>query len=456
MSSWDDKDWGWGSWDWDQPSWGQSSWDDWDWDWDDWDWEEDSKENWKGESLDKRQEESLDKRQEGEEKQNTWRTGASDAAPLSKKRNKGRPAGTGTVSHKRRLHYQRRSYEKRIAREQAEAELKKQEEEEEKRLKEEKDKKKKQEDEEKEKREAEKAEKEKPKVKEEDKKEEKTTLAQRVGPNPAKGVQEVQISSGESMSTSEDMSSSKDSMDNRDSRANQKGRGQTPKLEFGPSRLEVVKEEQAARNKTAAKKKPEEKASSSSRGPAAMDTSLDQREGPAPTSLDQREDPAPTSLDKRDKPQIAIDHHNVLEVKGHIYPQSIRGLDRLRQLGYKVHLVSYCGENRWRQVHSEALGAWDGWESMTRTDQRCGPNGKVEYLLSQGISVLIDDTAEILQEALIKGIRVYPITTPNEKHVWNKGNKPAGATFCHRYLADAINCFILDENKSKKQWQVKN
>ena len=219
--------------------------------------------------------------------QNTWRTGASDAAPLSKKRNnKGRPAGTGTVSHKRRLHYQQRSYEKRIAREQAEAELKKQEEEEEKRLKEEGDKKKKQEDEEKEKREAEKAEKEKPRVKEEDKKEEKTTLAQRVGPNPAKGIQEVQISSGESMSTSEDMSSSEDSMDNRDSRANQKGRGQTPKLEFGPSRLEVVKEEQAARNKAAAKKKPEEKASSSSsRGPAAMDTPLDEREDTAPNSL---------------------------------------------------------------------------------------------------------------------------------------------------------------------------
>ena len=132
----------------------------------------------------------------------------------------------------------------------------------------------------------------------------------------------------------------------------------------------MVKEEQAARNKTAANKKPEEKASSSS--------------------------------DERDKPEIAI-------------PQSIRSLDRL-----EVHPVSYCGEN----------GAWDGWESMTRTDQRCGPNGKVEYLLSQGISVLKDDTAEILQEALIKGIRVYPLTTPHEKHVWNKGKKPAGATFC--------------------------
>ena len=44
---------------------------------------------------------------------------------------------------------------------------------------------------------------------------------------------------------------------------------------------------------------------------------------------------------------------------------------------------------------------------------------------------------------------MYPITAKYEKHVWNKGNKPAGATFCHRYLSDA------DENKRKKQWQVK-
>ena len=68
---------------------------------------------------------------------------------------------------------------------------------------------------------------------------------------------------------------------------NQKGRGQTPKLEFGPSRLEVVKEEEATK-KNAAKKKPEEKASSSSsssRGPAAMDTPLDEREDTAPNSL---------------------------------------------------------------------------------------------------------------------------------------------------------------------------
>ena len=224
------------------------------------------------------------------------------------------------------------SYEKRIAREQAEAEeeeKKKKEEEEERKLKEEEDKKKKEEedkkkkekDEEKEKHANEKA-KEKPMVKEEDKKEEKTNLAQRVAAKKEvldermgpKGAQEVDTSSsGESMS--DDLSSSEDSLDCRESRDQQKGRGQTPKLELGPSNLEMVKEE-GKRNKTAATKKPEEKASSSnSRGPAAMER-----------SLDEREEPASKSLDKRDLPEIAIDHHNVLETKGYIYPQSIRSL----------------------------------------------------------------------------------------------------------------------------------
>ena len=209
-------------------------------------------------------------------------------------------------------------------------------------------------------------------VKEEDKKEEKTTLAQRVAAKKEvldermgpKGAQEVDTSSsGESMS--DDLSSSEDSLDCRESRDQQKGRGQTPKLELGPSNLEMVKEE-GKRNKTAATKKPEEKASSSnSRGPAAMER-----------SLDEREEPASKSLDKRDLPEIAIDHHNVLEIKGYIYPQSIRSLQKLKDLGYKVHLVSFCGEDRCGDVYCEAKAAWDGWESLSRTEKRCGPKGK--------------------------------------------------------------------------------
>ena len=334
---------------------------------------------------------------------------------------------------------------------------KKKEEEEERKLKEEEDKKKKEEDDKKKKEEDEKEKhanekaKEKPGVKEEDKKEEKTTLAQRVAAKKEilderigpKGVQEVDISSsGESMS--DEVSSSEDSLDCRESRDQQKGRGQTPKLELGPSKLEMVKEE-GTRNETAATNKPEEKASSSnSRGPAAMER-----------SLDEREEPASKSLDKRDLLEIAIDHRNVLEIKGYIYPQSIRSLQKLKDLGYKVHLVSNCGEDRWGDVYCEAKAAWDGWESLSRTETRCGPKGKAEHLVRNGISVLVDDTAEILQEALLKGIKVYPITTKYEKHQWNMFNKPKGAAFCHRYLSDAINHIIMDGKKTKKEWQQK-
>ena len=60
---------------------------------------------------------------EEEEMAEHWKTGASSAAPLSKARNnKGRPSGTGAVSHKRRELYRQKGEEKRIAREKAEEE----------------------------------------------------------------------------------------------------------------------------------------------------------------------------------------------------------------------------------------------------------------------------------------------------------------------------------------------
>ena len=60
---------------------------------------------------------------EEEEMPGHWKTGASSAHPLAKQRNnKGRPSGTGTVSHKRKELYRQRGEAKRIARERAEEE----------------------------------------------------------------------------------------------------------------------------------------------------------------------------------------------------------------------------------------------------------------------------------------------------------------------------------------------
>eukprot|EP00435_Cladocopium_sp_Y103_P021614 s4003_g5.t1 len=207
-------------------------------------------------------------------------------------------------------------------------------------------------------------------VKEEDKKEENKTLAQRVAAKKetldervkVPGVQEVDISS-DNMSISEGQSSSEDSMDCRDSRDKQKGRGQTSKLEFGPSKLEVVREEttkkaaapkKAAEKKAATKKDAAEKKAATKKAAAknasAASSSSSSSTAPAPnatTSLDQREPAAPQPLAQRGalKPEIAIDHHNVLEVHGQMYPASIRSLDMLRELGYKANMPEgqpYC------------------------------------------------------------------------------------------------------------------
>eukprot|EP00435_Cladocopium_sp_Y103_P046046 s2780_g13.t1 len=125
------------------------------------------------------------------------------------------------------------------------------------------------------------------------------------------------------MST-EELSSSEDSMDCRESRNKQKGMGQDPKLEFGPRKLEVVREEEAtkkAAGKKAAAKKAAGKKASAASGSAPSSSST------APgtnTSLDKRE--LRRRCGERVSPwnfgQIAIDHHNVLEVNGHIYPRA--------------------------------------------------------------------------------------------------------------------------------------
>eukprot|EP00435_Cladocopium_sp_Y103_P065668 s586_g27.t1 len=252
----------------------------------------------------------------------------------------------------------------------------KKKEEEEKKKKEDEEKKKKEEEEKIKKEEEDKKKEEEKKVKEEDKKEENKALAQRA----VHGVKEVDISSSDNMSIQEEQSSSEDSMDCRESRSKQKGRGQDPKLEFGPSKLEMVREEETKKNAAAnpaAKKapgKPATKKAAKKEESAASSSSSTAPAADATTSLDKREEAAPTPLAQREtlKPEIAIDHHNALEAHGHIYPQSIRQLDLLREMGYKVHLVSFCGEERFEQVHREATGAWGHWEPICRTNERVG------------------------------------------------------------------------------------
>lgn len=221
---------------------------------------------------------------EEEEMPGHWKTGASSAHPLAKQRNnKGRPSGTGTVSHKRRELYRQRGEAKRIARERAEEEERQKKaaedevaaaraaEEEEKKAAEdeaaaartaEEEKKKTAEDELAAKKEEDKKKNAAEKKEKEVKKEEppEPTLAQRVEKlSLAERLEEKtdQNKTGgddmlkddrnetekaealEKRETKLEVESSDDDLDCRSKRDNQKGRGVSVKLQLGPSKAEV-------------------------------------------------------------------------------------------------------------------------------------------------------------------------------------------------------------------------
>ena len=294
--------------------------------------------------------------EEEEEMAQHWKTGASSAHPLSKNRNnKGRPAGTGTVSHKRRELYRQRGEAKRIAREKAEEEERKKKaaEDEAAAAKAAEEEKKKAADEEiaaKEEEEQQKkaAEEAGPKAKEEEARKEKATkdvakqeeatkeeppeptLAQRVaklslderqktetGPKKKENDDVVMDDRNETEKaealekrvTKLELESSDGELDCRTARDNQKGRGGSVKLQLGPSKEEEERE----------KKKwvPKGEAASSSIQPSKKSRASPLRDPTPPAErgkeriLDKRTKEA--SLDQRD---VCIDYHNVLEKGG--------------------------------------------------------------------------------------------------------------------------------------------
>ena len=365
---------------------------------------------------------------EEEEMPQHWKTGASSAHPLAKQRNnKGRPSGTGTVSHKRRELYRQRGEEKRIARERAEEEERQKKaaedevaaaraaEEKKKKAAEdeaaaartaEEEKKKtaedelaaKKEEEDKKKNAAEKKEKEV--KKEETKKEEppEPTLAQRVEKlSLAERLEEKtdQNKTGgddmlkddrneaekaetlEKRETKLEVESSDDDLDCRSKRDNQKGRGVSVKLQLGPSKAEVERTTKKMVQKSAAASSSTQPSKKSRASPLRDPTPLAERG--QETFLDKRRKEA--SFDQRG---VCIDYHNVLEKGWKIHPANVRALQSLKRAGYRVHLLSFCGENRWKEeVHPASLGCWDGWSSLVRTPEPTGKNGKFSFMVEQ-------------------------------------------------------------------------
>eukprot|EP00435_Cladocopium_sp_Y103_P026897 s2046_g6.t1 len=57
---------------------------------------------------------------------------------------------------------------------------------------------------------------------------------------------------------------------------------------------------------------------------------------------------------------------------------------------------------------------------------------------------------EVLQECLLGGAKVYPITTSREQHQWNERNTPAGKPYAYRFLSHAVQHFLKEENQTSR------
>ena len=122
----------------------------------------------------------------------------------------------------------------------------------------------------------------------------------------------------------------------------------------------------------------------------------------------------PTQTERMRLPQwIAVDWHNTLEFRGVVDKTS---LEMLRDANVKVWVLSFAGQWRAVEVSRECaqLRREGLIEAWTCCRERCGQDGKLHWLNHHQVKHLFDDSYEILDECEDGGIKVFPIG-PNSR-----------------------------------------
>ena len=114
-------------------------------------------------------------------------------------------------------------------------------------------------------------------------------------------------------------------------------------------------------------------------------------------------------LEQKQNKKIAVDWHGVLVNNDYYDVSNTCYLQALKDQGYEVHLLSYCGVKRSKEVWQWAWHEWEGWESVSFTWSKLGKDGKATWCVNNGVTKLIDDNQHICRESQAQGIRVYPI-----------------------------------------------
>ena len=131
---------------------------------------------------------------------------------------------------------------------------------------------------------------------------------------------------------------------------------------------------------------------------------------------------------KKSRKVLCLDWHNVFQIqegwKDVVPDRHIQKLWDLQGEGWKIHLVSFCGQKRAQEVEDWARSLPVKWASVRCIRERCGKWGKTAWAIWLGCTWLCDDNKDICQEALEEGLEVLPVTTYHEKHWWYTSGKP--------------------------------
>ena len=118
--------------------------------------------------------------------------------------------------------------------------------------------------------------------------------------------------------------------------------------------------------------------------------------------------------------KVAVDWFQTIRLKGGVPSSHIEALKKLKQCGWEVTLMSFCGHKREQEVRGEihAFRHEFTFDRLCFTRSKCGNNGKFQTCREWMINYLIDDDESILWESSQGGLWVYPIETYSQSHSW--------------------------------------
>ena len=117
--------------------------------------------------------------------------------------------------------------------------------------------------------------------------------------------------------------------------------------------------------------------------------------------------------------RVAIDWYNTIKLPYRPPPpENVDALKKLQAHGYELILMSFCGYKREQEVREEAGSLGISWKDMRFTREKAGPHGKVELCKWLNIGTIIDDEDEVVWEVERMGLPYYAIRTRRQPHNW--------------------------------------